>query len=103
MLGTVIPPVARASPRIQVKSNVIVFVHSHRLGPPGADDPVQWHGPGGRPRIVNTGSWLNEPLLVHRATGPHPYWPGGAVRLGDDGSEPRAVGLLDGLSVEVLH
>ena len=30
---------------------------------------------------LNTGSWLYEPLLVHRAAPPHPYWPGGAVLL----------------------
>jgi hypothetical protein len=40
--------------------------------------------------------------LVHRATPPHPYWPGGAVLL-HDGSEPRAIGLLDHLDAAVLH
>ena len=62
-------------------------------GPLAGDDLVQWHGPGGRPRFANTGSWLYEPLLVHRARPPHPYWPGGAVLL-EDGSDPRAIGLL---------
>ena len=37
-----------------------------------------------------------EPLLIDRATPPHPYWPGGAVML-ETGQEPRALGLLDGL------
>jgi UDP-2,3-diacylglucosamine pyrophosphatase LpxH len=98
-----VPALARVIHRMRLDADWVVFGHVHRLGPLGADDPVQWQGPGGRPRILNTGSWVYEPLLVHRASGPHPYWPGGAIRLGDDGWEPRAVGLLDGLSVEVLH
>jgi len=43
-----------------------------------------------------------EPLLVHRAIPPHPYWPGGAVRL-DDAGEPSAVSLLDDLSAEAMR
>ena len=45
---------------------------------------------------------LYEPVLIHRAAPPHPYWPGGAVLL-DGEREPRAVGLLDGLSAAALH
>ncbi len=48
----------------------------------------------GRTRLLNSGSWLYEPLLVDRAAPPHPYWPGGAVLL-EAGHAPRAVGLLD--------
>jgi hypothetical protein len=98
-----VPALARVIHRMQVDAEWVVFGHVHRVGPLAGDDPIQWQGPGGRPRIVNTGSWVYEPLLVHRASGPHPYWPGGAVTLGDDGSQPRAVGLLDRLSVDVLH
>ena len=47
-------------------------------------------------RIANTGSWIYEPLLLHHGGPPHPYWPGGALVLDDDG-DPRAVGLLDDL------
>ncbi len=50
--------------------------------------------PDGRPRLANTGSWVHEPLLVHRASPPHPYWPGGAVLL-EDGGDPQAISLLD--------
>jgi hypothetical protein len=51
---------------------------------------------------VCTGSWQYEPLLVHRATPPHPYWPGGAVIV-EPGVEPRAIGLLDDVPEELLH
>ena len=62
----------------------------------------RWSGPVGRPRIVNCGSWVYEPLLVHHATPPHPYWPGGAVLL-EDGDGPRVVGLLDHLDASRLR
>ena len=45
---------------------------------------------------MNTGSWVFDPLLVDRASPPHPYWPGGAVRV-QDGRAPRSLGLLDDL------
>ena len=79
----------------------MLFGHVHRRGPLPGDDPQRWRGPNGSPRIANTGSWLYEPLLVHRARPPHPYWPGGAVLL-EDGAEPRAVGLLDELLESAL-
>jgi hypothetical protein len=43
--------------------------------------------------VANTGSWVHEPLLIHRAKASRPYWPGGAVLL-EDGGEPRAISLL---------
>jgi hypothetical protein len=81
--------------RLGVEADWIVFGHVHRLGPLTDDDPEAWLAPNGA-RIVNCGSWLYEPLLVNRATPPHPYWPGGAVILEATG-EPRAAGLLDDL------
>ena len=97
-----IPALARVVHRLGVEAEWVVFGHVHRSGPLAADDPGQWLGPGGRPRIANTGSWVYEPLLVHHATPPHPYWPGGAVLL-EDGRDPRPMGLLDGLTASALH
>ena len=97
-----IPALGRVVHRLGVDAEWVVFGHVHRFGPLPGDDPEEWLGPGGRPRIVNTGSWVYEPLLVHHATPPHPYWPGGAVLLEDDG-EPRPIGLLDHLSAAALH
>jgi hypothetical protein len=35
---------------------------------------------------------------LHRVTPPHPYWPGGAILVEDDG-DPQAIGLLDSVSL----
>jgi UDP-2,3-diacylglucosamine pyrophosphatase LpxH len=98
-----IPALARVVHRLGVEADVVIFGHVHRRGPLLGDDTRRWRGPGGRPRIANTGSWVYEPLLLHRARPPHPYWPGGAIVLDDGGSEPRAIGLLDHLSGAELH
>ena len=96
------PALARVVHRLRVDADWVIFGHVHRRGPLPGDDPQWWRGPGGRPQIANTGSWVYEPVLVHRATPPHPYWPGGAILLEDD-REPQTVGLLDHLDAEVLH
>jgi calcineurin-like phosphoesterase family protein len=91
-----IPALARVVHRLGLDADWVIFGHVHRCGPLDGDDPQGWRGPDGRPRIANTGCWVYEPLLVHRATPPHPYWPGGAIVL-EDGRAPRAIGLLDHL------
>jgi UDP-2,3-diacylglucosamine pyrophosphatase LpxH len=91
-----IPALARVAHRLGVDAEWVLFGHVHRLGPLPGDDPRRWQGPGGRPRIVNTGCWVYEPLLLHGASAPHPYWPGGAVEV-LDGQAPKALGLLDHL------
>jgi UDP-2,3-diacylglucosamine pyrophosphatase LpxH len=93
-----IPAMARVVQRLRIDADYVVFGHVHRRGPIAGQR--WWRGDGG-PRFLNTGSWLYEPLLVDRATPPHPYWPGGAV-LVEPGHEPRAVGLLDGLGADQL-
>jgi predicted phosphodiesterase len=97
-----IPALARVVHRLGVDADWVVFGHVHRSGPLAGDQAATWTGPGGSPRIVNTGSWVYEPLLVHHATPPHPYWPGGAVLL-EDGRDPVAIGLLDHLDASALH
>jgi UDP-2,3-diacylglucosamine pyrophosphatase LpxH len=104
-----LPALARVVRHLGIDAQRIVFGHVHRLGPLAGDDPARWrsHAPaGGDPegelRFLNTGSWVYEPLLVHSAVPPHPYWPGGAVVLEDD-AEPRAVGLLDQLAATELR
>ena len=96
------PALARVVHRLGVDADWVVFGHVHRCGPLAADDPRRWRGPAARPQIANTGSWVYEPLLLHRASAPHAYWPGGAV-LVEDGRDPKAIGLLDHLDADTLH
>jgi hypothetical protein len=97
-----IPALARVVHRLGVEADWVLFGHVHRSGPLPGDLDVQWRSPAGRPRILNTGCWVWEPVLLHRASPPHPYWPGGAVVL-EEGGEPRAVGLLDHLDAGTLR
>lgn len=97
-----IPALARVVHRLGIDADDVIFGHVHRLGPLPGDDPAQWRGPNGAPRVLNTGAWTYEPLLLHRAAPPHPYWPGGAIVLEAD-APPRAIGLLDDLTTAELH
>lgn len=101
MRRAAIPALARVVHRLGVEAEFVVFGHVHRCGPLPGDDPRQWAGPLGAPRIANCGSWVYEGRLLHHAEPPHPYWPGGALVL-DEGGEPRAMGLLDHLGAPVL-
>jgi UDP-2,3-diacylglucosamine pyrophosphatase LpxH len=95
-----IPAMAHVVRRLGVEADWVLFGHVHRRGPIGDES---WPVLGaGAPRLVNTGSWVFDPLLVDRAAPPHPYWPGGAIVL-EDGRSPRSVGLLDDLSAEDLR
>jgi hypothetical protein len=97
-----IPALGRVVHRLGVDAEWVIFGHVHRCGPLAADDPRHWRGPAGRPRLANTGSWVHEPLLVHRAAPPHPYWPGGAILL-EDGRDPQVIGLLNQRGTALLH
>jgi UDP-2,3-diacylglucosamine pyrophosphatase LpxH len=98
MRGAAMPAMAEVAHRLGVDADWIVFGHVHRLGPRG--EPTWQPMPGG-PRLLNTGAWVFEPVLIDRVQPPHPYWPGGAVIV-EPGAEPRAVGLLDDLPREQL-
>jgi UDP-2,3-diacylglucosamine pyrophosphatase LpxH len=97
-----IPALARVVYSLGIDAEWVLFGHVHRLGPLDSDNAPQWQGVNGRPQIANTGSWVYEPLLLHRAAPDHPYWPGGAVLL-EDGRHPRAIALLGDLAPESLH
>ncbi len=97
-----LPALSLVVGRLGIDADWVLFGHVHRLGPLPGDLEARWRGPQGRPGLLNTGSWVYEPLLVHNATAPHPYWPGGAVLL-EDGRPPRAVGLLDAVPAGAMH
>ena len=98
MRGAAMPAMAEVARRLGVEADWIVFGHVHRLGPRGE---APWEPVPGGPRLINTGSWVFEPMLLDRVAPPHPYWPGGAVIV-EPGAEPRAVGLLDDMTREQL-
>ena len=97
-----IPALIHVTQRLGVDTDHVVFGHVHRLGPLHDDDEAGWEGPGGKPHIVNTGSWIYEPPLAQDATPPHPYWPGGAAIL-DDEADPQPIGLLDEMPASALQ
>ena len=97
-----LPALARVVHRLGIDADWVIFGHVHRCGPLAGDDARAWRGPGGAPQMATTGCWVYEPLLVHRARPPHPYWPGGAIVL-RDGGEPQPLGLLDHLAADMLH
>jgi hypothetical protein len=93
MRRAAVPAMARVAVALDVPADWVVFGHVHRAGPGAGED---WRPLAGGPRVVNTGSWIYEPLLLDHVTPPHPYWPGGAVLI-EDGCAPRVLGLLDDL------
>jgi len=92
-----LPAMAHAAHALGVEAEWVVFGHVHRLGPLPRDRVSDWIGIDGRQRLVNTGSWRFEPIVSHRTHPPHPYWPGGAVAIDEDGV-PKVLGLLDDLT-----
>jgi UDP-2,3-diacylglucosamine pyrophosphatase LpxH len=97
-----LPAMARVLGQLGIEADWVIFGHVHRLGPLDSDRAEQWRSRTDGTRLLNSGSWLYEPVLVDRATPPHPYWPGGAVLI-EPGADPRAVSLLDGLELSQLR
>jgi hypothetical protein len=95
-----LPALRTVLTRLGVEAETVIFGHVHRRGPLEAEDAEDWRADGG-PQLLNTGSWMYQPLLLDRARPPHPYWPGGAVRL-ETGRSPQTVGLLDDLDHDEL-
>ncbi|MTD42908.1 hypothetical protein GKE82_00950 [Conexibacter sp. W3-3-2] len=91
-----LPAMATAAGRLGVDARTIVFGHLHRAGPLPDDDRAEWTPLAGGPRLLNTGCWVYEPMLLAGAKPGHPYWPGGAVRI-DARGRARTVTLLDDL------
>ena len=97
-----LPALSHVVGRLGVDAEWVLFGHVHRLGPLPGDLETRWRRPHGLPNLLNTGSWVYEPLLVHNAIPPHPYWPGGAVIMENDRA-PRAVGLLNAVPAGAMH
>jgi hypothetical protein len=79
--------------RLGAETGHVLFGHTHRAGPLPDDDPAEWCTVAGT-RLVNTGSWVDEPSFLGPDPRRSPYRPGFAVWV--EGSEPpRLVNLLD--------
>ena len=96
-----LPALATVVGALGVQASWVVFGHVHRRGPRTGDDPARWSSGDGQTRLLCTGSWRYEPVVVRGLDAAASYWPGGAVSIGEDGV-PRSVGLLDGLSEREL-
>jgi len=97
-----LPAMATAIGRLGIDARVVVFGHLHRAGPLPGEPRGEWTPLGGGPRLLNTGSWVYEPLLLAGAAPGHPYWPGGAVRV-DARGRARTVTLLDDVGPALLR
>lgn len=91
---------AAATAALGIEARHVIFGHTHRAGPRPGDDREVWTAPGGV-QLHNSGTWVFERHFLSRAPNESPYWPGGAVRVGEDGP-PRLLGLLADRSWEEL-
>jgi hypothetical protein len=87
--------------RLGVGAAHVLFGHSHRVGPLPADDAGEWRVAGG-PQLHNSGCWVYEDIFLRRAAPSHPYWPGSAIALDDEGP-PRVERLLGETSAADLR
>jgi hypothetical protein len=79
--------------RIGVRADHVIFGHTHRAGPLGADDAAEWTTGRGI-RLINSGSWVYEPAFLGDDPGASPYRVGFAVAVDDD-EPPRLINLVD--------
>jgi hypothetical protein len=84
--------------RLGVRAEHVVFGHSHRAGPL-PDDPVdEWITASGT-RLHNCGCWVYETHFIGDVDRTSPYWPGGAIEVGDAGPPVLRRLLLDAVLV----
>jgi Calcineurin-like phosphoesterase len=89
-----------AAARLSLGDAHVIFGHTHRRGPLPGDVAEEWVGPSGA-RLVNSGCWTYDSYFLTGRPGESPYWPGGAVLVGESGP-PRLLRLLDDLEPAAL-
>jgi hypothetical protein len=87
--------------RLGLGEAYVVFGHTHRTGPLGADEPAEWTGRAGA-RLFNTGSWTYASIFISDTAAQSPYWPGGCVLVEDDGP-PQVLRLLQDCTREEIR
>lgn len=79
--------------RLDIEAEHVIFGHTHRPGPLPTDVD-EWTLParGDRPptRLMNTGSWVYQPLFLAARPSDSPYWPGRCVVV-EEGSAPSLI------------
>ena len=85
---------------LQLHAAFVLFGHLHRPGPL-AGDPPEWRTESGT-ELVNTGSWVYEPVYLGATPRHSPYWPGSCVFVGEKGA-PELRQLLHGLTHDELR
>jgi len=92
---------AETARRLRLGADHVVVGHTHRTGMLPGDDASQWRTAAGA-QLHNAGSWVFESHFMDTdRPGSDPYWPGGAIALGDDGP-PQLQRLLGGVPASVL-
>jgi predicted phosphodiesterase len=79
--------------RLDLGDAHVIFGHTHRAGPLARDLATEWRGSAGA-RLINSGCWTYDSHFLTGTPGESPYWPGGAVVVGDAGP-PVLRQLLD--------
>ncbi len=74
--------------RLGVEADHVLFGHTHRAGPRPHDDATAWRTPSGT-QLHNCGCWVHERHFLTETPYESPYWPGTALRVGDDGPPER--------------
>ena len=92
--------------RLGIRAEHVLFGHTHRSGPwPEGPRPAdalgEWTLDDGT-RLINTGTWLYQPLFLPEAPGDSPYWPGVMCVVEDDATV-ELHGLLAGLGHDDLR
>jgi Calcineurin-like phosphoesterase len=78
--------------RLGVRTEHVLFGHTHRAGPLPGDDTSEWTTAAGG-RVHNAGSWVYQPHFLSGDDARSPYWPGTAIVVEEEGP-PRLVSLL---------
>jgi predicted phosphodiesterase len=79
--------------RLGIEADHVLFGHTHRVGPL-AGETEGWSLDDGT-RLMNTGSWLYEPVFVGDHGPRNPYWPGWVTLLRDEGPPEQVNALAD--------
>jgi predicted phosphodiesterase len=77
--------------RLGIEAEHVIFGHTHRRGPVGAEPGWSQHG---EPQLHNLGSWVYAPRILGRSAADSPFWPG-TIGVLEDGGPPRIRPLLD--------